>query len=388
MIIFNSLGSNYSFRFLLKSLFGQGRARDIHKLTKTLEDKYGGEVEFFYKGREAMTYALSLIGFSEDVKVAINGFTCVAVFNSIRKAGLEPYCLDLEEAGGLNFTAESLEKAVKKDKNIKAVVVQNTLGYPCDIDAIKKICSKHKLILIEDMAHCVGTTYPNGREAGTVGDFTVLSFSQDKILDAISGGALVVRNKKYSGKSASLKRGEAGMLSKDRFYPLITFKIRCLYGIGLGKIFHFAVKQMGLMTKIMDESYYEYYNLPPYYATLTNFAFSDLEKQLEHRKMIAHIYAAELPDNMLMFNREKTQEAVGLSSNLRFPIFVKNRSNLVKKLRKSGVYVGDIWYHDVAPDCPNAASDSKIILNLPTHINTNESDARRISEIIEKWAIK
>ena len=86
-----------------------------------------------------------------------------------------------------------------------------------------------------------------------------------------------------------------------------------------------------------------------------------------------------------MFPKDKTQKALSLSSNLRFPIFVDNRSLLLNKLKKNGIFLSDIWYMDVSPDCPNAVIDSKIILNLPTHINVNEEDARRICSIINKW---
>src|SRR3989344_5571860 len=198
MNIFNSLGSNYYARYVLKALFSVGSRKDIKDLRNLHEEKYHGKAILFYKGREALTFALKILNLPKKSEVAINGFTCVAVFNAIRYAGFEALCLDLDETGGLNFTAKTLENSLKSNKNIKVVIVQNTLGYPCDIEKIEKLCRKHKLILIEDLAHCVGTVYEDGRETGTVGDLVVLSFSQDKIIDAVSGGALIVRNKKLA----------------------------------------------------------------------------------------------------------------------------------------------------------------------------------------------
>ena len=385
MSIFNSLGSNYDLRFILKSLLGWGKSADTQKLKALLEEKYSGKAYLFYKGREALTFALELLKLPTDSKIVINGFTCVAVFNAIRKAGYEPICLDLQESGGLNFTAKSLEECTKKEKKLKVVVVQNTLGYPCEIEKIKSICEKNNLILIEDLAHRVGTEYENGAEAGTVGDFTVLSFSQDKIVDAICGGALVVRNNKYSNLDVNIKMQEPKTQIRDRFYPLNTLKIRLLYGLGVGKIYHSIVKNLGLLTNIMNESFYNYYKLPPFYAMLANASFANLKNQLSHRRKIAEIYVSILPDKILMFSKDKTQEALSLSSNLRFPIFIDNREDFIKALKKRGINVADIWYSDVAPQCPNAVMDSKKILNLPTHINVSEVDARRICSIINKW---
>lgn len=384
MAIFNSLGSNYNLSYVLKALSTVGGSADLKKLNELLEARYGGKSILFYKGREALTYALKLLDLPEDAEIAINGFTCVAVFNAIRQAGFEPICVDLEDTGGLNFTPKNLEKALQKNKKIKVVVVQNTLGFPCEIEKIKAICDKNNLILIEDLAHCVGTKYANGKAAGTVGDMTVLSFSQDKIIDAVSGGAIVVRNTKYTNKNIDINFKEP-KAAKDRLYPHFTYKIRSFYNLGIGKPYHFIVKKLGLLSNIMNKDYYNFYKLPAWNASLALFSFKNLNKQLIHRKNISRIYVENLPEKLLMFDKKKTSEAVELSSNLRFPIFLEDRIGLINRIKKSGIYLSDIWYSEVAPECPNAVADSKIILNLPTHINVRESDAKKICDLINKF---
>lgn len=383
MNIFNSLGSNYTFTYVIESLFST-QARPCEKLIKYLENAYDGKATLFYKGREALTAALETLNIPDDSYIAINGFTCVAVFNAIRKAGLEPLCLDLTEGEGLNFTPEELSKAIKNNKKIKAVVIQNTLGFTCDIEKIEALCKKHKLILIEDLAHSIGARYKDGRKAGTVGDFVILSFSQDKIIDAVSGGALVTRNPTFKVKSSRL-RNKRRTFSKDKLYPLFTWTIRQTYPIGLGKILHFILKMSRNLPNIMDESLYDLYPLPHWNASRTLHQFNVLEKQLDHRQKIATIYAENLPDLLCMFDKKKTVQEIEYSANLRFPIFVKNREKLVNKLKKSGVYVSDIWYKDVAPESPNAINDSRLILNLPTHIHVSDKNAFDICRIINLW---
>ena len=382
--IFNSLGSNYNLSYLLESI-RWGNKDDTRNLKKLLEDKYGGEVGLLYKGREALSMALKIMDLPEGSLIVINGFTCVAVFNAITTAGYDPICLDLSATGGLNFTAETLEKELKNNKKIKVVIVQNTLGYPCEIAEIQKICKKNDLILVEDLAHSVGTLYNTGEEAGTVGDFIILSFSQDKIIDAVSGGAVVVRNKKYFGKLDKfiVKNPRWGM--KDRLYPHLTYKIRFLYAFGLGKPYHFLIKKLGLLSNIMDKSFYSFYKLPDWNAMLAYSQFCNVDTQLAHRRKIAKIYTSLLPDSLFMFNKKMTEDAVELSANLRFPIFLDNRDALVRTLAKQGVFVSDIWYKDVAPECPNAVADSKLILNLPTHKNVTEKDAKFICEKVKEW---
>lgn len=379
-MIFNSLGSNYNLSYVLKSL-STGNSNDNEKLKNLLEKKYNGKAMLFYKGRQALTASLQILKLPQDSRIVINGFTCVAVFNAIRKAEYEPLCLDLEKNGGLNFSAKTLEGVILKNKKVKVVVVQNTLGYPCDIEKIVQICRKNKLILIEDLAHSVGTTYSNGREAGTVGDFVVLSFSQDKIIDAVSGGALVIRNTKYKMPSGTIERHPEGVL-KDRIYPLETYKIRLLYKFGLGKPYHFVLGKFNLLTNIMDESFYDYYSLPNWHAALALYQFKSLEKQLSHRKKIARIYFSTLPKSLLIYD---TQDIYDRSSNLRFPIIIEDRQKLLNLLKKNGIYLFDIWYTDVAPECNDAQDISNRILNLPTHINVTEKDAGRICRIINDF---
>jgi dTDP-4-amino-4,6-dideoxygalactose transaminase len=241
------------------------------------------------------------------------------------------------------------------------------------------------MVLIEDLAHCVGTTYHNGQEAGLIGDFVVLSFSQDKIIDAISGGSLIIRNKKFQNKLEGIKFRTQSESLKNRLYPYFTYKIRKLYGIGLGKIYHFFLKKLGFLSDIMNESYYEYFPMPSLNAKLALRMFRDLKTQIEHRRNIARIYTSRLSESMFMFDRQKTLQAVSVSSNLRFPIFVKNRSELLNMLKQNNILLSDIWYTEVAPECENAESDSKIILNLPTHINTSENDANNICDLITEW---
>jgi dTDP-4-amino-4,6-dideoxygalactose transaminase len=381
MAIFNSLGSNYNFQYVIKSLFSDSYGRSL-KLKNYLTDKYRGKVILTYKGREALTLALKILNLPKESCIAINGFTCFTVYRSIETAGYTPICLDLEkENTDLNFSSEILKKTLLENEKIKAVVIQNTLGYSCDMDNIKKICTEKNIILIEDLAHCVGTKYENKQEAGTVGDIIALTFSQDKVIDAVSGGALIIRNKKYlNGDNFQLKKPKGQL--RDKMYPLLTYKIRILYSYGLGKILHFILKKLDLLSKPMRKGLYNLYSLPDWYCNLTLFEFRKLNQQLNHRKEIARIYAKKISKKILNSN---INSKISTSSNLRFPIFVEDRGDLIKFLKKDKIFVSDIWYFDVAPECPNAVKVSKKILNLPTHININKEDALKISERINKW---
>lgn len=382
MSIFNSLGSNYNLKYVLNSIFSDTNGQN-QKLKNFLEEKYGGKTILTYKGREALTLALKILNLPKESCVAINGFTCYAVYKAVDEAGLTPICLDLEKENyDLNFSAETLEKSIKENKNIKVVVIQNTLGYPAEIEKIANICKENNLVLIEDLAHCIGTKYENGKEAGSFGDFATLSFSQDKIIDAISGGALVIKNKKYNLTTQQFSEISFIQKLKDHLYPYFTYKIRFLYNLRLGKIYHFIIKSLDLLSKPMQEGLYKLYSLTDWHCNLALLEFGKLKQQLNHRREIAKIYSKNLNKKIL---HSRITDKISLSSNLRFPIFVKNRGGLIKFLKESKIFVSDIWYDSVAPECPNAVEISHKILNLPTHINISEKDALKITERINAW---
>ncbi len=410
MNIFNSLGSNYDFGFVIKSLFGGFNDSAKEQLKRLLQNKYGGLPILVYKGREAITLALEILNLPKDSTVAINGFTCFAVYKAIENGGHIPELLDLDNSNtsfslDLNFSASKLSKAVGQNPKIKAVIIQNTLGYPCDIEEIVKICRKNNLILIEDLAHCVGTRHlpanathkalqagKSGKEAGTVGDLVVLSFSQDKIIDAVSGGALIIRNKRYQNyflasqgdalrslrsKNISFKQQEV-----DRLYPLFTFIMRKTYPIGVGKLIHFILKRLNFLSKPMNESFYERYELPKLYISLVLDNFKNLSKNLGHRRTIASIYKETLSKSIAS---DFINKNINLSSNLRYPIFVENRTSLVEYLKKQGIYVSDIWYDSVDQSLTNAKNISDKILNLPTHKNISVKEAKILAGKINLW---
>ena len=104
MTIFNSLGSNYNLKYVWQSLFSDGHDQN-RKLVNFLEGKYNGKTILTYKGREAITLALKILNLPKESCVAINGFTCYAVYKAVNEAGFTPICLDLDEKNSdLNFS--------------------------------------------------------------------------------------------------------------------------------------------------------------------------------------------------------------------------------------------------------------------------------------------
>ena len=118
MNIFNSLGSNYNFNFALKALFADSKIGYPLRLIKLLENKYQGKATLLYKGREAIELGLRSLNLPQGSYIGINGFTCFAVYDAIKNAGLNVEYLDIEK-GQLNFSAQTLIKTLKNNPRIK-----------------------------------------------------------------------------------------------------------------------------------------------------------------------------------------------------------------------------------------------------------------------------
>lgn len=395
-MIFNSLGSNYDFRYVIKSLFGFGSLDGRKRLKNVLRKRFNGEVELVYKGREAIEVALRISGLKRGEYVAINGLTCYVVYKAIINVGLKVEYLDID-SDRLNFSSKVLEKAIEKNSKIRAVIVQNTLGSPCDIENISSICKKNGIILIEDLAHSIGTTYTSGRPAGEYGDFIVLSFSQDKIVDAVSGGALIINNTKFRSQSDMvLKKIHCIWYLKDRLYPKFTFLIRKTYGLGIGKAIHYLLKKLHLLSTPIGSGEDSLHILPNWHASLAWNYILDLDKDIEHRKKISAIYKEKINSSVLS---DKLLASFDRSTNIRFPIFVKERKGFIEYLKTNGIHISDIWYDapispkkflkftDYKSQCPVAEDISSRIVNLPTHRNVSVKKAVFIADKINQWLI-
>lgn len=379
MRIFNSLGSNYDIKYLAMSLVNHFSINGRQKLTNRLGREYKGEVHLFYKAREALYYCIKSLNLSNDDVVAVNGLTCAVVCDAIIKNKVKLEMLDIAD-DMLNFNLASIKNAVNRGVPIKVVIFQNTLGDTGDIKEISKYCKKNKIVLIEDLAHSNGGKY---------GDFLILSFGQDKILDSVSGGALIIRNKKYFNLTKNHLFGvRIRLLLSDFIYPFATYIIRNTYKNNLGKITHYLFKKLRLLSQpINGLNSEDIHIMPAWHASMARYSFDNMNADILHRKRIIKIYEELLPNNIKF----------GKNYLVRYPIITNNRDGLINFLKSYGIYVSDIWYD--SPIAPmqftneykkirfgkNSISVSRKLINLPTHKNVGYNEAREISRLINKW---
>jgi dTDP-4-amino-4,6-dideoxygalactose transaminase len=97
----------------------------------------------------------------------------------------ENFCLDPQE----------VRKAISP--KTKAILVVHLMGNAADMTAILNIAREHNLVVVEDCAQAMGTTY-RGKYVGTIGDLGVFSFQEPKHISTGEGGIVITNNPKYA----------------------------------------------------------------------------------------------------------------------------------------------------------------------------------------------
>lgn len=154
-------------------------------------------------GTAALHIALLANGIDENCEVITQSMSFVATANAIAYTGAKPIFLDIDE-NTLSLSPKALEHFLENEtyqknsfsynktthKLIKACVIMHTFGLSAHIKAIKELCEKYHILLIEDAAEALGSTYEN-KALGTFGKCGILSFNGNKIITGGCGGAIL-----------------------------------------------------------------------------------------------------------------------------------------------------------------------------------------------------
>jgi dTDP-4-amino-4,6-dideoxygalactose transaminase len=105
------------------------------------------------------------------------------------------------------------------------------------MDAIKDICDKYKVPIVEDAAESLGATY-KGRASGTFGAFGVLSFNGNKIITT-GGGGMLISNDEEAIKKVRFWVTQARDAARHYEHSELGYNYRMsnvLAGIGRGQL--------------------------------------------------------------------------------------------------------------------------------------------------------
>ena len=135
-------------------------------------------------------------------KVFCTDMTFDASVNPVAYEGGEPVLID-SDYDTWNMDPEALKKAFEIYPDVKLIVLAHLYGTPAKMDEIMKIIREHDALLVEDAAESLGASY-KGKETGTFGDYSIISFNGNKIITGSSGGMFLTSSKEDAYKVRKL----------------------------------------------------------------------------------------------------------------------------------------------------------------------------------------
>lgn len=152
-------------------------------------------------GTSALEMAALMCGIHPGDEVILPSYTFPSTATAFVLAGAKLVFVDIRP-DTMNIDERKIEQAIT-DKT-KVICVVHYAGIACNMDEIMDIAQKYNLMVVEDAAQGVMSTY-HGRALGTIGDFGCYSFHETKNYSMGEGGAIVINNKEYNEKAEIIR---------------------------------------------------------------------------------------------------------------------------------------------------------------------------------------
>lgn len=313
-------------------------------------------VHLLPNGTLALFVACKILDIGPGDEVIVPAFTFVGSATAVALTGAKPVFADVN-ADDFNLSVESFKRCLTK--RTKAVMPVHIYGQAARMDEIMKVARKHKLLVIEDAAQGLGTTFKN-KHVGTIGDVGCMSFYADKTLTTGEGGALFTNSKKLADKCMYFKN--QGRLHRGSFiHPFLGYNFRvtdlqAAIGVAQMKKLSYIIKK-----KAQNESIY--------------------------RKLLRDVPQVQFP----------VDTKVGKRVPFRINVMVDDPEGLTGHLTKNGVGVRRWFYPLYRQPCfnkknsrslkayPNADRLFERGLSLPSGVGLSEKQIRYVCSSIKKY---
>lgn len=172
------------------------------KCNKWLENKFNAQkVLLTTSGTTALDMALLLCDLQPGDEVILPSYTFSSTATAAVLVGAKLVFVDIRP-DTMNIDETKIEAAIT-DKT-KVIIAMHYAGVACEMDTIMEIAKRHNLMVVEDAAQAVMSTY-KGRFLGTIGDFGCYSFHETKNYSMGEGGAIVINNPEYNERAEILR---------------------------------------------------------------------------------------------------------------------------------------------------------------------------------------
>lgn len=172
------------------------------KCSEWLETRFGVQKALLTtSGTSALEMAAWLCDIKPGDEVILPSYTFSSTATAFVLAGARLVFVDIRP-DTMNIDERLIEQAVTPRTKVIAVV--HYAGIACEMDMIMDIASRHNLLVVEDAAQGIMSTY-KGRALGTIGDFGCYSFHETKNYSMGEGGALLIKNPQFNDRAEILR---------------------------------------------------------------------------------------------------------------------------------------------------------------------------------------
>ena len=180
--------------------------------TEWLEERFHSQkILLTTSGTSALEMAALLCDLKYGDEVILPSYTFSSTATAFQMVGASLVFVDVDPKT-MNINPEAIERAVTK--RTRVIVPVHYAGIACDMDAIMDIANKHDLLVVEDAAQGIMSSY-KGRALGTIGHFGCYSFHETKNYSMGEGGALSINDSRFNDRAEIIR--EKGT-NRQRFF--------------------------------------------------------------------------------------------------------------------------------------------------------------------------
>jgi UDP-4-amino-4,6-dideoxy-N-acetyl-beta-L-altrosamine transaminase len=325
-------------------------------------------------GTAALHLAVKALNLGEQSQGITSPNSFVASANCMVYNGMIPRFCDID-AASYCLDLGRLEKEISPGTRL--LIPVHFAGLPCDMAAIQKMGQTYGLRIIEDAAHAIGSTYPDGSMVGNCqySDMTIFSFHPVKTITTGEGGAITTNDK------------------------TLYYKIKQLANHGIVRdapaFEHNGLEPFGPVYYEMKDLGYNY-RITDLQCALGISQLNRIERFIQRRREIVKLYTERLKElDALILPCDLPK---GCSSHHLYVIRVKgiDRNLMYNKLKDKGIFTNvhyipihlQPYYRKMfgfkKGDFPDAEEYYREALTLPLYPEMTDEDVEYIVQEIKK----
>jgi perosamine synthetase len=201
----------------IDSTFVSSVGKFVDRFEKELAEYTGAKYAVaVVNGTAALHIALLMAGVESGDEVLVPALSFVATANAVHYCGAKPHFVECEDRT-LGMDPEALRNYLqastkqrdgicvnrKTGNPVRAMVPVHIFGHPCNLEGLLEVANDFNLLLVEDAAESLGSTY-YGKHTGTFGLLGTISFNGNKTITTGGGGAILTDDKLLAKRAKHL----------------------------------------------------------------------------------------------------------------------------------------------------------------------------------------